>query len=939
MQNLIIVATNKMRTLPFSLIIRWVFSIGVSIRFITTIDVYELDRQLYILAATVIFIAYAATITRQIVQNSHISVSFYVAIIAADTIFSSLFIILSGLPESDLYLIYILPILIATEATSDSLRLRIIAGIILTFSSITLGLAFQFSISPSEAIIRNWLPRLTLLLIMSSIVFFQKREAQEREAYQAALLSIADNKDYSSRLNSIMSIARRILNADGCKVYMELPNQEALRLEALSGIPPNDKLYVGYILPISKGVAGQAYKINHYVIENNYSEYPERVSELEALFRSIVSVPLRIKGKVVGIISVFDNSGRRSFTREDVGKLQELSQYVAATVYDKILVQQQQEALDLLNLASKEINRNLDLIETAQSVSKYAYQVVAKHIQNPPLFTCLYLHRKTKNYLDLYSAFPLEYEESLRDSYSCLHLDDEIPGIIVRTFQSKSLQKSSDVASEKNYKVFSKETVSELSIPLLSSKGCIGVINIEYSDTYQFSDELIEMMQLFAQHATSAIDNAIYSQNQEDYWKKLTGLHTAVIKMGQTNHHTTLMVILEQLGTLIEYDRATLQRILPKEDIRLLLAHNGFENIAIDPKLHSKLSEDILVNELINKKVPIIIPDVGSDTRWTIHDATEDVMSWIGLPLIYQNDIIAIITVDITTKALSGDVSQQLLDLFSRHAAGILRNTELLDETKEKVAELEEKTTYLEIINNFLDEYRDLTLIGFVYGETIHYASTHLGAAKDDASQIPYMAVTDNVRKKADNIVEEIDSYLDVLDEFHRQAVTVPEPILLNVHSMLKNLIKMKQYRFERNKMLIIRNFWVDQLEVNGPEKQVKQVFLVIIENAINAMKPEGKLTFTTRPVEIDNHPYVEVSITDTGSGIPRLKRDNLFEFKNPGERRKTRRKGTGMGLPWARSFMRSYRGEVSYSTSKTGTTMKVLLPQDFKSLWALGKS
>jgi len=942
METLISQLHPWVRRFPFSTIVRWVFTIGVLFRFLATYSTYSSAQQQQWIVAIGLFLSYGILITVLSfrIDPKLISYSTINSIIIVDTLFSSVFIILSGLPESDLYLIYILPILLAVELAPSHLRGKILFAVIFVFSIVTLWLSYRFSVSLEEAIVRNWLPRLTLLIIMTSIVYKKEKETWEREAYQNALMAIAQSGAYNSSLVQATDMAKRLLRADGCKVYRELPNENALRLESLSGIPESDELYIGYKLSIGKGAAGVAFHNQNTLIVNNYSEFPERVPELETLFHSILSVPLSIDIQTIGIISVFDTSGTRIFNQADAQKLQAFGQFVSSAVYEKLLIERQQEMLGLLNKASESFNKNLDLAETCQSISAFAYQVASKHIQDQPLFTCVYIHRTSRSYLQLGSAFPHEYEDSLRATYNLLDLNEETPGIIVSTFLSNSIQKASDVKSSKNYLKFSNYTVSELAVPLKSSQGCIGVINFEFPISYHFSEDLIKTLDLFAQHATSAIENAVYSETQKRYYTELSNLHQAVIEMGNAIPEVARQEILAQALILTGGDRATLQRIVPDEDLRTLLADTGFDGIAMDPKLHSKVSGDDLVSELITnaESLPIVIPDVKVDNRWQVHRATEDVLSWVGLPLVYSDHVIGIVTVDMTSKYISENVSVELFDLFARHAASILRNTELLAETEEKVKELEEKTTYLEILTNSLDEYADLTRIGFVYGESIHFASRHLGAAKDDASEIPYLAVPHSVIDLADSIVNEINEYLKVLDEFHRKAVSVPEPTKLSIHETLDRVVDSKRYRLNQSKKSVdVTGYWHTDLEVNAPEKQLKQVFYVIVENAINAMRSGDTLSFTTRPITIHDQPYIEIYINDTGRGIPKHVQERLFEFNNPEERKETRRKGTGMGLPWARSFLRSYRGDITImATSHKGTQIRVLVPKNFKSLWAL---
>ncbi|MBW2537918.1 MAG: response regulator [Deltaproteobacteria bacterium] len=128
-----------------------------------------------------------------------------------------------------------------------------------------------------------------------------------------------------------------------------------------------------------------------------------------------------------------------------------------------------------------------------------------------------------------------------------------------------------------------------------------------------------------------------------------------------------------------------------------------------------------------------------------------------------------------------------------------------------------------------------------------------------------------------------------------------------------------------------------DNLRVHGDRLQLYQAVMNLLINAKDAMPDGGQLTVVARAVDLEERdldplpnlasgPHVEVSVCDTGSGMPPgvLARacEPFFTTKRTGE-------GTGLGLSMARSIAHGHGGElVIESRTGQGTTVRLYLPQ-----------
>jgi len=112
---------------------------------------------------------------------------------------------------------------------------------------------------------------------------------------------------------------------------------------------------------------------------------------------------------------------------------------------------------------------------------------------------------------------------------------------------------------------------------------------------------------------------------------------------------------------------------------------------------------------------------------------------------------------------------------------------------------------------------------------------------------------------------------------------------------------------------------------VEGDPKQLGQVFLNLILNAVEAMPKGGKLTIqsTLKAVPEDQETWIQLFFRDTGSGIPEGDRPYLYDpFFT------TKERGTGLGLSIVYSIVQKHNGQIEVESEPgKGSLFIVTLP------------
>ncbi|MCP4725520.1 MAG: response regulator [bacterium] len=168
---------------------------------------------------------------------------------------------------------------------------------------------------------------------------------------------------------------------------------------------------------------------------------------------------------------------------------------------------------------------------------------------------------------------------------------------------------------------------------------------------------------------------------------------------------------------------------------------------------------------------------------------------------------------------------------------------------------------------------------------------------------------------------------------FARKGNFNPKP--LNINYMIRDCVNVLENIFEK-KIKVVFNLSPNIKAIEGDKSQIDQVISNIIINANDAMPNGGKLSFKTLninykkpsskwPQERKNGDYVQLSISDTGSGINKEVRDHIFE---PFFTTKSEGEGTGLGLATVFGIVKNHNGYIDCeSEMEHGTTFNIYFP------------
>jgi two-component system, sporulation sensor kinase A len=143
------------------------------------------------------------------------------------------------------------------------------------------------------------------------------------------------------------------------------------------------------------------------------------------------------------------------------------------------------------------------------------------------------------------------------------------------------------------------------------------------------------------------------------------------------------------------------------------------------------------------------------------------------------------------------------------------------------------------------------------------------------------------------------------------------------LQTILESVITLAEIQGLSNNVEIIKEFESNLLSVLCEQNQLKQVFMNIVKNAIEAMPEGGKIHIQ---LKMYDHEKIMIRFIDHGYGITDDRIQHLGEpFYS------TKEKGTGLGLMVSYKIIREHQGKINFSSEVgKGTVVDIIFPASF---------
>ena len=308
-------------------------------------------------------------------------------------------------------------------------------------------------------------------------------------------------------------------------------------------------------------------------------------------------------------------------------------------------------------------------------------------------------------------------------------------------------------------------------------------------------------------------------------------------------------------------------------------------------------------------------------------DKLADAKEWVTL-LMLGIAAVVILLVGLISHLIGRNLTNPIKDLvqFTRKVAGGDLNEQCEAKTHDEIGDLtrafNQMTRDLRNSRNELISAERLATAGKMAASFAHEIRNPLSSMRMLAQMLMRKKDLSEARRKQSMqyILEEIER-IDVIVKgfmnFARPAALRSAPHDLN--QVLQEVLNLMEANLNHHQILLIKKFTPDLPPISLDCDKLKQAFMNIVLNAMEAMPEGGTLEILT----LQGSDKVRIDVVDTGIGIPPEDLNRLFEpFFT------TKSQGTGLGLANAKRVLEQHGGDIrSKSVVGQGTTMSLWLP------------
>jgi signal transduction histidine kinase/ActR/RegA family two-component response regulator len=498
---------------------------------------------------------------------------------------------------------------------------------------------------------------------------------------------------------------------------------------------------------------------------------------------------------------------------------------------------------------------------------------------------------------------PDQYREYLRDHPIALDGTSSVG----RAAVERRTQKIADVLNDAGYDRKDLQRVagfrSVLSTPLILEDEVVGVLSMFHPRVGHFDFHDRQLLEEFAVQAAVVLRQVELMQALGTKVGQLEVLR----EVGETiSSSLDLDEVLDLIvthavritgtdgGSIMEYDE-------DEETFHVRTAYGSSNAMLAELRAVTISRDSTLVGRTALDRKPLMVPDldqVALDPHLEIllHHGWRSVLA---APMLRGDLMVGVIVIRRRTPGTFSSETVELLETLASQSALAILNARLFRELATKSSELEVASRHKsEFLASMSHELR--TPLNAVIGFSEVLLDRMFGDLNE--RQEDYLQ---DIRNSGRHLLELLNEILDLSKVEAGQMVL--EPTMFSVPAALEYGLSLVRERAAAHQITLDLQVGEDVGVIEADELKFKQVLLNLLSNAVKFTPDGGSVSVAAERSEEG----LQVTVADTGIGVPPEDRERIFESFQQGGRGAPKQEGTGLGLTLSRRIVELFGGRL----------------------------
>lgn len=223
---------------------------------------------------------------------------------------------------------------------------------------------------------------------------------------------------------------------------------------------------------------------------------------------------------------------------------------------------------------------------------------------------------------------------------------------------------------------------SWMGIPIHYQDNVIGVLSLDSGQADFFTTDHARLATLFANHAALAIENSrLFETTRRSAQESETLRQASAALVADLSEQAVMERVLEQLRRLAPYESASIG-LIHGNRLEIVAAAGFVNNQDILGTVVDLEKEDSPAVEVVQLRQAVVISDTKEYASFK-HPPHDRIKSWLGLPLIYRQQIIGLLSLDSEQTGFFTDQHAHRAVIFADQVALALENARLFERMRQ----------------------------------------------------------------------------------------------------------------------------------------------------------------------------------------------------------------------------------------------------------------